>query len=152
MEEIHMEVRLTHSKVNPEALQTMLKLEGFIKTSGLDAKLYEFIKIRASQINGCAYCIDMHTRDLRNMGETQQRINLLTAWREAPFYSDKERAVLELTETVTRISENGVPQAVYEKVREHFDEKEYVTLIMAINTINAWNRIAISTGMFPVAE
>lgn len=147
-----MEVRLTHSKVNPEALQTMLKLEGFIKTSGLDAKLYEFIKIRASQINGCAYCIDMHTRDLRNMGETQQRINLLTAWREAPFYSDKEKALLELTETVTRISENGVPQAVYEKVREHFDEKEYVTLIMAINTINAWNRIAISTGMFPVAE
>lgn len=147
-----MEVRLTHSKANPEALQTMLKLEGFIKTSGLDAKLYEFIKIRASQINGCAYCIDMHTRDLRNMGETQQRINLLSTWREAPFYSDKERALLELTETVTRISENGVPQAVYEKVREHFDEKEYVTLIMAINTINAWNRIAISTGMFPVAE
>ena len=147
-----MEVRLTYSQVNPEALQTMLKLEGFIKTSGLDAKLYEFIKIRASQINGCAYCIDMHTRDLRNMGETQQRINLLTAWREAPFYSDKERAVLELTETVTRISENGVPQAVYEKVREHFDEKEYVVLIMAINTINAWNRIAISTGMFPVVE
>ncbi|KQX46804.1 MULTISPECIES: carboxymuconolactone decarboxylase family protein [unclassified Paenibacillus] len=147
-----MEVRLTYNKVNPEALQTMLKLEGFIKTSGLDAKLYELIKIRASQINGCAYCIDMHTRDLRNMGETQQRINLLTAWREAPFYSDKERALLELTETVTRISENGVPQAVYEKVREHFDEKEYVTLIMAINTINAWNRIAISTGMFPAAE
>ncbi|NOU72462.1 carboxymuconolactone decarboxylase family protein [Paenibacillus sp. LMG 31458] len=147
-----MEVRLTHSKANPEALQTMLKLEGFIKSSGLDEKLYEFIKIRASQINGCAYCIDMHTRDLRNMGETEQRINLLTAWREAPFYSDKERALLELTETVTRISENGVPQAVYEKVREHFDEKEYVTLIMAINTINAWNRIAISTGMFPVAR
>jgi AhpD family alkylhydroperoxidase len=152
MEEIHMEVRLTHSKVNPEALQTMLKLEGFIKSSGLDEKLYEFIKIRASQINGCAYCIDMHTRDLRNMGETEQRINLLTAWREAPFYSDKERALLELTEAVTRISENGVPQAVYEKVREHFDEKEYVTLIMAINTINAWNRIAISTGMFPAAR
>lgn len=147
-----MEVRLTYSQVNPEALQTMLKLEGFIKTSGLDAKLYEFIKIRASQINGCAYCIDMHTRDLRNMGETEQRINLLTAWREAPFYSDKERAVLELTETVTRISENGVPQAVYEKVRGHFDEKEFVTLIMAINTINAWNRIAISTGMFPAAR
>ncbi|NRF95611.1 carboxymuconolactone decarboxylase family protein [Paenibacillus frigoriresistens] len=147
-----MEVRLTHSQVNPEALQTMLKLEGFIKSSGLDEKLYEFIKIRASQINGCAYCIDMHTRDLRNMGETEQRINLLTAWREAPFYSDKEKAVLELTEIVTRISENGLPQAVYEKVREHFDEKEFVTLIMAINTINAWNRIAISTGMFPAAR
>ncbi|MGO4268291.1 carboxymuconolactone decarboxylase family protein [Paenibacillus sp. TAF58] len=147
-----MEVRLNYSQVNPEALQTMLKLEGFIKTSGLDAKLYELIKIRASQINGCAYCIDMHTRDLKNMGETEQRINLLTAWREAPFYSDKERALLELTETVTRISENGVPQAVYENVRKHFDEKEYVVLIMAINTINAWNRIAISTGMFPAAQ
>ncbi|WP_261303271.1 carboxymuconolactone decarboxylase family protein [Paenibacillus andongensis] len=147
-----MEVRLNYSQVNPEALQAMLKLEGFIKTSGLDAKLYELIKIRASQINGCAFCIDMHTRDLRNMGETEQRINLLTAWREAPFYSDKERALLELTETVTRISENGVPQAVYENVRKHFDEKEYVVLIMAINIINAWNRIAISTGMFPAAQ
>lgn len=146
-----MEVRLNYTQVNPEALQAMLKLEGFIKTSGLDTKLYELIKIRASQINGCAFCIDMHTRDLRNMGETEQRINLLTAWREAPFYSDKERALLELTETVTRISENGVPQAVYENVRKHFDEKEYVVLIMAINTINAWNRIAISTGMFPAA-
>ncbi|MEC0230773.1 carboxymuconolactone decarboxylase family protein [Paenibacillus alba] len=147
-----MEVRFNYTEVNPEALQAMLKLEGFIKTSGLDIKLYELIKIRASQINGCAFCIDMHTRDLRNMGETEQRINLLTAWREAPFYSDKEKALLELTETVTRISENGVPQAVYENVRKHFDEKEYVVLIMAINIINAWNRIAISTGMFPAAQ
>ncbi|UKS30856.1 carboxymuconolactone decarboxylase family protein [Paenibacillus sp. HWE-109] len=147
-----MEARMNYHEVSPEATQVMYKLEGFIKTSGLDAKLYELIKIRASQLNGCAFCIDMHTRDLRKMGETDQRINLITAWREAPFYSDKERALLELTEAVTRISENGVPQALYEKVRKHFDEKEYVVLIMAINTINAWNRIAISTGMFPAEE
>ncbi len=147
-----MKVRLNHNSVSPGALQAMMKLEGYIKTSGLDTKLYEFIKIRASQINGCAYCIDMHTRDLRKMGETEQRIYLLSAWREAPFYSDKERVVLELTEAVTRISEQGVPQDLYERVRAHVDEAEYVAIIMAINTINAWNRIAISTGMFPEKE
>ncbi|RXZ77780.1 carboxymuconolactone decarboxylase family protein [Paenibacillaceae bacterium] len=144
-----MEVRFNHVNASPGALQTMLKLEGFIKTSGLDAKLYEIIKIRASQINGCAFCINMHTQEARKMGETEQRIYLLNAWREAPFYSDKERAVLELTEAVTRISEQGVPQDLYERVRAHVDEAEYVAIIMAINTINAWNRIAISTGMFP---
>lgn len=147
-----MKVRLNHTNASPGALQAMMKLEGFMKTSGLDGKLYEFIKIRASQINGCAYCIDMHTRDLRKMGETEQRIYLLSAWREAPFYSDKERVVLELTEAVTRISEQGVPQDLYERVRAHVDEEEYVAIIMAINTINSWNRIAISTGMFPEKE
>ncbi|MDR6879739.1 carboxymuconolactone decarboxylase family protein [Bacillus sp. 3255] len=144
-----MEVRFQYNKVNPEAQQTMYKLEGFIKSSGLDRTLYEFIKIRASQINGCAFCLDMHMTELRSMGETEQRIQLLGVWREVPFYSDREKAVLELTEAVTSISAQGVPQAVYERVREHFDEREFVTLIMAINTINAWNRIAISTGMFP---
>ncbi|CAN7550196.1 carboxymuconolactone decarboxylase family protein [Paenibacillus sp. LjRoot153] len=144
-----MEVRIQHGKVNPAAYQTMMKLEGFVKESGLDETLYEFIKIRTSQINGCAFCLDMHTRDLRKMGETEQRIYLLSAWREAPFYSEKERAVLELTEAVTSISAAGVPQDVFDRVRKHFDEREFVTLIMAINTINSWNRIAISTGMFP---
>lgn len=144
--------RLNHTTANPGAMQAMMKLEEFIKTSGLDAKLYEIIKIRAAQINGCAYCLDMHTRDARKMGETEQRIYLLSAWREAPIYSDKERVVLELTEAVTRISEQGVPQDLYERVREHVDEAEYVAIIMAINTINAWNRIAISTGMFPEKE
>ncbi|MGO4545017.1 carboxymuconolactone decarboxylase family protein [Paenibacillus sp. 2TAB23] len=147
-----MKFRLNHTSANPGALQVMMKLEGFIKTSGLNANLYELIKIRASQINGCAYCMDMHTRDSRNMGETEQRIYLLSAWREAPIYTDKERAVLELTEAVTRISEQGVPQELYERVRAHVDEEEFVTIIMAINTINAWNRIAISTGMFPEKE
>jgi AhpD family alkylhydroperoxidase len=144
-----MEVRLHYRDANPEAFQMMLKLEGFIKTSGLDATLYELIKIRASQINGCAYCIDKHTRELRAMGESEQRIYLLSVWREAPIYTDREKAALELTEAVTRIPERGVPQDVYERVRAHFDEKEFVTLVMAINTINAWNRIAVSTGMFP---
>lgn len=144
-----MEVRIQHGKVNPEAYQTMMKLEGFIKESGLDATLYEFIKIRASQINGCAFCLDMHTSALRKMGETEQRIYLLSAWRDAPLYTDKERAVLELTEAVTTISAAGVPQELFDRVRKQFDEREFVTVIMAINTINSWNRIAISTGMFP---
>jgi len=144
-----MEVRVNYRKAYPEAFQTMLKMEEFIKSSGLDIKLYELIKIRASQLNGCAFCLDMHTRDLRKMGEEEQRIYLLSVWREAPIYSEKEKVVLELTETVTLIAEKGVPQELYERVRAHFDEREYVTLIAAINTINAWNRIAISTGMFP---
>ncbi|WP_274653300.1 carboxymuconolactone decarboxylase family protein [Paenibacillus humicola] len=144
-----MQVRFDYTKTSPEAFQTMLKLEGFIKTSGLDPKLYELIKIKASQINGCAFCINMHTKEARKMGESEQRIYLLNAWREAPFYTDKERAVLELTEAVTRISHGGVSQDLYERVRKHVSEEEYVAIIMAINAINSWNRIAISTGMYP---
>ncbi|SFL47420.1 alkylhydroperoxidase AhpD family core domain-containing protein [Paenibacillus sp. 1_12] len=146
-----MKTRLNHSEVQPQALQAMLKMEGFIQSSGLDKKLYELIKIRASQINGCAFCLNMHTIDARAMGETEQRLYLLSAWREAPFYTEAERAVLALTEAVTLISKEGVSQEVYEKVREHFDEVQFVNLIMAINTINGWNRIAIATGMFPTA-
>ncbi|MGG1517237.1 carboxymuconolactone decarboxylase family protein [Paenibacillus oryzisoli] len=144
-----MEVRINHGIVNPEAYQTMQKLESFIKASGLDRTLYELIKIRASQINGCAFCLDMHTRDLKGLGETDQRINLISVWHESPIYSDREKVALELTEYVTRIADKGVPNDVYARVREQFTENEYVTLIMAINTINSWNRIAISTGMFP---
>ncbi|MEK3915363.1 carboxymuconolactone decarboxylase family protein [Paenibacillus sp. FSL H7-0331] len=144
-----MQTRLNYREVQPQALQAMLKMEGFIQSCGLDKKLYELIKIRASQINGCAFCLNMHTADARSMGETEQRLYLLSAWREAPFYTEAEQAVLALTEAVTLISKEGVSQELYEKVREHFDETEFVNLIMAINTINSWNRIAISTGMFP---
>ncbi|MNI34698.1 Alkyl hydroperoxide reductase AhpD [compost metagenome] len=144
-----MNIRFNYRSVDPEAFRTMLKLEDYLGKSGLDDNLKELIKIRASQINGCAFCLDMHTKDLRKMGESEERIYLLSAWREAPFYTDKERAVLELTEAVTLISQNGVSDAVYQNVRKHVDEVEYVALIMAINTINSWNRIAISTGMFP---
>ncbi|TBL79949.1 carboxymuconolactone decarboxylase family protein [Paenibacillus thalictri] len=144
-----MKVRINHQKANPEVYRTMLKLEQFIKSSGLDPVLYELIKIRASQINGCAFCLDMHTTDLRKMGESERRINLISVWRETTFFTDKEKAALELTEAVTLISQGGVTDALYDKVRSHYDESEYATLIMAINTINNWNRIAISTGMFP---
>ncbi|RXZ77779.1 carboxymuconolactone decarboxylase family protein [Paenibacillaceae bacterium] len=144
-----MEMRLNYMKVQPESLQTLLKLEGYVKKSGLDHNLWELIKIRASQINGCAYCLDMHTKDARAMGETEQRLYMLNAWREAPFYTEAERAALALTEAVTKISDAGVPKELYEQVRNHFDEGQFVDLIMAINAINCWNRIAISTGMVP---
>lgn len=144
-----MEMRFNYRKTNPEVYETMLKLEGFIKSTGLDPVLYELIKIRASQINGCSFCLDMHTKDLRKMGESEQRINLISVWREVPFFTAKEKVVLELTEAVTQISKESVPQSLYEKSKEYFSENEYLTLIMAINTINCWNRIAISVGMFP---
>jgi AhpD family alkylhydroperoxidase len=144
-----MEIRLDYMKVQPESLQTLLKLEGYVKKSGLDHKLVELIKLRASQINGCAYCLDMHSKDARAMGETEQRIYLLNAWREAPFYTPSERAALALTEAVTKISEAGVSEELYDQVRRHFDEEQFVDLIMAINAINCWNRMAISTGMVP---
>ncbi|TGM58448.1 carboxymuconolactone decarboxylase family protein [Leptospira adleri] len=142
-----METRLNYAKVYPESLQAMLKMEEFAKQGGIEPVLYELIKIRSSQINGCAYCIDMHTKDLRARGEAEKRIYLLDAWREATFYSEKEKAALELTEKITKISEEGVPDETYERVRKHFGEKEFVALIILINTINSWNRIAISTRM-----
>ncbi|MFG0215227.1 carboxymuconolactone decarboxylase family protein [Brevibacillus porteri] len=142
-----MQARFNHRAANPEAYQAMLKLENFVNESGLDKKLIELIKIRASQINGCAFCMDMHTQDARKLGETEQRIYLLSLWRESAVYTEAERAVLALTEAVTVITANGVSEELYQQVREHFDENQYVALIMAINTINSWNRIAISTGM-----
>lgn len=146
-----MEARLDYTKARPESLQTLLKMEGYAKKSGLDPKLLELVKIRASQLNGCAYCLDMHTKDARAMGESEQRIYLLNAWREAPFYTEAERAAIALTEAVTKISDNGVPEELYEQVRKHYDEGQYVDLLMAINTINCWNRMAISTNMVPGA-
>lgn len=145
-----MSLRFNYREANPEALPALLGLEQFIQNTGLDKNLYELIKIRASQINGCAYCVDMHTTELSKMGESQQRIHLISVWHEAhDIFTDKEKAVLELTEAVTVISNNGVPCDLYEKVRAHFSEKEYVDLIMAINAINCWNRMAVSTGMYP---
>lgn len=142
-------MRIKAQEVSPEAYTAMYGLEKFVKQSGLDPKLYELIKIRASQINGCAFCLNMHTQDARKMGESEQRIYMLNAWRESPCYTEKERAALALTEAVTLISEQGVPDDLYQEVRKYFDEKEFVALIMAINTINAWNRLGISTGLTP---
>ena len=144
-----MEQRINYMKTNREVVKLMMGLEEYKKTTGIDSTLIELIKIRASQINGCAYCLDMHTKDARAMGETEQRIYCLSAWRESPFYSDSERAALELTEAVTAISANGVPDELYERVRLHFDEKQYIDLITIIITINGWNRLAISAQSIP---
>ncbi|MFE4705528.1 carboxymuconolactone decarboxylase family protein [Peribacillus simplex] len=144
-----MEQRINYMKTNWEVVKLMMGLEEYKKTTGIDSELIELIKIRASQINGCAYCLDMHTKDARAMGETEQRIYCLSAWRESPFYSEPERAALELTEAVTAISANGVPDELYERVRLHFDEKQYIDLVTIIITINGWNRLAISANSIP---
>ncbi|MFS0667854.1 carboxymuconolactone decarboxylase family protein [Peribacillus frigoritolerans] len=144
-----MEQRINYMKTNREVVKLMMGLEEYKKTTEIDSALIELIKIRASQINGCAYCLDMHTKDARAMGETEQRIYCLSAWRETPFYSDSERAALELTEAVTAISANGVPDELYERVRLHFDEKQYIDLVTIIITINGWNRLAISAQNIP---
>ena len=124
--------------------QAMLQLSKASESSGLERSLLELVKTRASQINGCAYCIDMHTKDARAKGETEQRLYGLSAWRETPYYSDRERAALEWTETITRIADTHVPDEVYEQVRRHFDEDQLVALTFAAVVINAWNRLAIS--------
>ena len=144
-----MQPRFNYREANPAAFEAMMAFETFARSTGIDHRLYVLIKMRASQINGCAFCIDMHAKDLLEHGEQLDRLLLLTAWRDVPIYTEKEKAALELTECVTRISEGGVPDSVYEKVRAHFSEKEYVDLVMAVNAINGWNRLAISTGMFP---
>lgn len=142
--------RINMADVDQKIMEPMMKMETLIANSSLDKTLYELIKLRASLLNGCAYCIDMHSRDLREMGETDQRMDLITVWREVPdFYTEKEKAVLELTECVTRISDHGVPDQTYNRVMEHFSEQEFLVLIMAINAINCWNRISISTQNVP---
>lgn len=124
--------------------RAMLALQAEVEKSGLERSLLELVKIRASQMNGCAYCIDMHTKDARAAGETEGRIYALNAWRETPFYTERERAALEWTEAVTRVGDTHVPDAVYEYVRQHFGEPEIVALTFALVAINGWNRLAIS--------
>lgn len=130
--------------VAPGAYQALRGLETYLHQSGLEIPLLHLIKLRASQINGCAYCIDMHWKDLRAIGENEQRLYGLDAWEESPYYTERERAALAWTEAVTRVSETHVPDEVYEQVRPHFSEKELADLTLAIATINAWNRLAIS--------
>jgi AhpD family alkylhydroperoxidase len=139
-----MQPRINSPKAAPAAWRAMLELEKYVRGSGIDATLLDLIKVRASQINGCAYCIDMHTKDARAAGETEQRLYGLSAWRETPFYTARERAALEWTESLTLVADTHVPDAVYEEARQHFSERDLVTLTMAVVTINAWNRIAIA--------
>ena len=130
--------------VAPGAYQALRGLETYLHQSGLEIPLLHLIKLRASQINGCAYCIDMHWKDLRAIGENEQRLYGLDAWEDSPYYTERERSALAWTEAVTRVSETHVPDEVYEQVRPHFSEKELADLTLAIATINAWNRLAIS--------
>ncbi|CAM2848191.1 carboxymuconolactone decarboxylase family protein [Paenibacillus taichungensis] len=144
-----MSLRVNYRVANQGAFKAMMALEQHISGQFEDKPLYELLKIRVSQINGCAFCLDMHAKDLLKLGDYADHILLLSVWREVPLFTEKERVMLELAEAVTLISEQGVPLELYEKVREHFSEAELVDLIMAINTINSWNRIAITTGMYP---
>jgi AhpD family alkylhydroperoxidase len=149
MKEIDMESRLEIQKVAPQAYRTMAALETYVRNSGLEESLILLMKLRASQINGCSYCIDMHTKDARANGESEQRLYALTAWRETPFFTDRERAALDWTEALTLISVSQAPDNVYEEVRQRFTELELVNLTMAIVTINGWNRICVGFRKVP---
>ena len=141
--------RIDHTKVAPSALRAMYSLKKYLAESSVEKPLRELIKVRASQINGCAYCIDMHTKDARVHGETEQRLYELNAWRETPFYTDRERAALLWTEELTRISENHVPDWVFQETHKHFNDEELVYLTLAVIQINGWNRIAIPFRAVP---
>lgn len=144
-----MHSRLDYKQIAPQAYRAMLGLESYVKQSGLEQSLLELVKIRVSQINRCAYCLDMHTKDARAAGESEQRLYLLSAWRESPFYTERERAALSWAEAITQISEGSVPDQLYQDARQTFTEKELVDLTMAIVSINGWNRLAISFQSVP---
>jgi AhpD family alkylhydroperoxidase len=145
-----LEPRIEYQKtLPPEALRAFYQVEHAVRNSGLDPKLLHLIKMRASQINGCAFCLDMHSKDARLAGETEQRLYALNAWRETPFYTDRERAALEWAEAVTLISRDQAPDNLYEKTRQFFNESEFAALTLAVVMINNWNRIAISFRSVP---
>ena len=139
-----MKPRLNPFTTAPEIMQAMVDFENRVRDSGLEHSLVDLVKTRASQINGCAFCIHMHTRDARERGESEERLYLLDAWRESPLYTERERAALAWTEAVTLVSQTHVPDIVYDEVRRHFSEAELVKLTLLVATINAWNRLAIS--------
>ena len=144
-----MKQRMAARKLAPEAYRAVAELDKRVAESGIDRGLYLLIKIRASQINGCAFCIDLHTREARKRGEAEDRIYALNAWRESPLFSEAERAALGLTEVVTLLSETRVPEEVWEEAEGAFGERELANVLMAVVAINAWNRIGVATRMQP---
>ncbi|MBL1409933.1 carboxymuconolactone decarboxylase family protein [Sphingobacterium faecale] len=140
-----MDQRLNLPELDPKAFQVMLGIEKYLAESGLDKKLQELIKIRASQINGCAFCLNMHTRDALKIGETAQRIFLLNAWKETDLFTENEKAVLALTEAITLIAKGPVSDEVYNSAKVYFTDKELAVIMMAIVAINSWNRITITS-------
>jgi AhpD family alkylhydroperoxidase len=147
-----MQQRIDVSKISPAVYQAVAALQSYVDKSGLDPTLRELIKIRASQINGCAFCLAMHTRDARKLGETEERTHLLNAWREAPIYSERERAALGWIEAITLVAQGHVPDEAFEAVRLQFSEKEIVDLTAAAVAINNWNRIGIAFRVSPQVE
>lgn len=151
-----MKARFDYTASAPGAYQAMIGLEKYLHNCGLEASLIHLIKLRASQINGCAYCLDMHAKDLRAIGDTEQRIYTLDAWRECPWYSERERAALAWTEAVTLVTDGHVADDVFEQVRPHFNDKELADLSLVVATINAWNRLSIAArtppGTYRVAK
>jgi len=144
-----MKARLNYAKAAAGVYDAMDALDQYLNKCGLDESLLHLVRLRASQINGCAYCLDMHWKDLRAIGEKEQRLYSLDAWRECPYYSDRERAALAWAEAVTLITNGHAPEAIYEEVRPHFSEKELSDLTLAVATINAWNRLSIAARLVP---
>jgi len=144
-----MEQRINYSEVAPDGIRALGGLEAYVRSCGLEPGLLELVKTRVSQLNGCGYCIDMHTKDARANGETEQRLYGLSAWRESPFYTDRERAALVWAEAVTLVNQRSAPDALYEETRRYFSEKELVDLTLALVAINGWNRLSISFHTVP---
>jgi AhpD family alkylhydroperoxidase len=144
-----MQPRFNGAALSPGGYHAMLGLEKYLSSSSIETTLLHLVKLRASMINGCAYCIDMHWKDLRASGETEQRLYGLDAWRESPYYSDRERAALEWTEAITLLTNGHVPDHVYDSVRSQLNDRELVDLTIAVATINAWNRLAIASRTTP---
>jgi AhpD family alkylhydroperoxidase len=142
-------MRISYARSAPGVFDAMESLDNYLEESSVERQLRLLVQMRASQINGCAYCLDMHSKDLRAIGETEQRIYSLDAWRECPYYSERERAALEWTEAVTLVADGRVPDSVYESVRPLFDERELADLTLAIAAINAWNRLSIAARLTP---
>lgn len=144
-----LEPRIDVETVAPEAERAISALDAYVARSGLEPALLELVRLRASQINGCAYCVDMHSKDARARGETEQRLYGLSVWRETPYYTNRERAALAWTEAVTLVHDGHVPDDVYSEARAEFGEEELIALTVAVIAINAWNRLAISVRMVP---
>jgi AhpD family alkylhydroperoxidase len=144
-----MQARLDFYKANPLAIKAMYAVEERVGKSSLEKPIAELVRLRASQINGCAFCVDMHVADARKGGETERRLATVVVWRETPFFTDRERAALEWTEALTLISQNHVPDAVWEAVKPHFTDEEMVDLTLLVSSINSWNRLAIAFRKMP---
>lgn len=147
-----MSLRLSYWTVAPRAFQALSQLHGYLAGSGLDARLLHLVYLRVSQVNGCGYCVDLHYREALEAGETHRRLNAVAAWRETPFFDERERAALAWAESLTRVDRTGAPDEVYEEVRSRFDDKELADLTFAIAAMNAWNRLGVGFRRGPSAE